>query len=51
MSVALLERFRKDPVGVASQQAIRSFDLEQGREGGGILKPKGDTDELFALRG
>jgi hypothetical protein len=50
MSFILIERFRKDPVGVASQTPIVSFDLEQG-SGDSILKQKGDTKELFALRG
>jgi hypothetical protein len=51
MPFALLERFRKDPIGVASQTPIVSFALEQGNESGGILKPKGGTTELFGLRG
>ena len=50
MSFPVLERFRKDPVQVASLTPIVSFDLEQ-HEDNTVIKSKAPGDELFAVRG
>jgi hypothetical protein len=50
MSFALLERFRRDPVQVASGTPILSFDLEQHGDNS-ILKSKAPSNELFSVRG
>lgn len=50
MSFALLERFRRDPVGVASTTPILSFDAEQ-HGANAILKAKAPGGELFSVKG